>query len=462
MKVILIVADTFRRDHLGTYGNNWIHTPNIDRLAAEATVFENHYIGSFPTLPNRRDVLLGTGDKGTPFNRWRGIDDDEVTVSERLREEQAIPSMMVTGVANSVTGGINMYKGFDAWAFNRGQEGDPCWLNDNVALEFPVEHKYIRYPAQRWHQVLINRADRRIEEDWFAPGTYRMAIQWLQQNYTRDDFFLYIDSFDPHEPWDPPKWYEHLYDSDFTGRRFDAPTYGVVDEMGYTAREVQNIRARYAGEVTMVDACVGRLLATLSQLDIYDETMIIFTSDHGAYFDYPGDGGLICKPFCVGADGMIMSAGKPTKEPMRYFPHFTGVCRIPLILRQPGQTEGQRTVAITQPWDITPTLLEAFDISKPPELWGHSLLSVATGSEQSTREAAVMGHSATHAQAVTPRWLYAIWRGQRPKVLYDLQADPQQSKDVSSECPEVVEQLHQQIVTYLRRQGLDELVEEYQ
>lgn len=63
MKVILIIADTFRRDHLGIYGNRWIHTPNLNRLAGEAAVFQHHYIGSFPTVPNRRDVLLGQGEK---------------------------------------------------------------------------------------------------------------------------------------------------------------------------------------------------------------------------------------------------------------------------------------------------------------------------------------------------------------------------------------------------------------
>ena len=139
MKAILIVADTLRRDHLGTYGNTWVHTPNLDALAAEASVFEQHHIGSFPTVPNRRDMLLGLGDKGHPFNRWRGIDGDEVTLAERLRGDKDIPCMMVTDVANTVSDGRNMYKGFSAWAWNRGQEGDPHWLDEGVPLEFSVE-----------------------------------------------------------------------------------------------------------------------------------------------------------------------------------------------------------------------------------------------------------------------------------------------------------------------------------
>ena len=84
MKVIYMMADTFRRDHVGAYGNAWIRTPNLDRLAARSAVFDNAYIGSFPTVPNRRDTLLGRGDLGLPFNRWKGFERSEVTLPERL------------------------------------------------------------------------------------------------------------------------------------------------------------------------------------------------------------------------------------------------------------------------------------------------------------------------------------------------------------------------------------------
>lgn len=460
MKVILLNADTLRRDHLGAHGNTWIHTPNLDRLAAQAAVFEQHYIGSFPTVPNRRDVHLGHGDKGQPFNRWRGIDEDEVTLAERIGEEKRVPSMMVTDVANTVSGGINLYKGFTAWAWNRGQEGDPCWLDQSVPLTFPVEPDLIRYSAERWHQVLMNRAHRKVEDDWFAPGTYSMVIRWLEQNYAREHFFLSVDSFDPHEPWDPPKWYEELYDPDFNGRRFDAPTYGVVKQLGITKREMKNIRARYAGEVTMVDAGVGRLLAALERLGIYEECLIIFTTDHGTYLDYPGDSGMVCKANALGADGRTMAGGRPMKEPVRYLPHWTGVCRIPLMVRLPHQRKARRIKVITQPWDLAPTILEAFGIAKPPELWGVSLLRLIEGKPQKTRAAAILGNP-HHAQVMTRRWLYAVWRGQRGPVLYDLSTDPEQKRNVHREHPQVAARMHRHVRAHLERQGLEGLADEY-
>ena len=129
MKVIYLMADTFRRDHLGAYGNRWIRTPNLDRLAAQSALFENAHIGSFPTVPNRRDTLLGRGDIGLPFNRWKGFERDEVTLPQRLAEKK-IPSMWISDTQNNVTHGINMNKGYTAWALNRGQEAYPiCWLN---------------------------------------------------------------------------------------------------------------------------------------------------------------------------------------------------------------------------------------------------------------------------------------------------------------------------------------------
>ncbi len=458
MKVIFLMADTFRRDHLGAYGNSWIHTPNLDKLAAESTLFEHAYIGSFPTIPNRRDIVLGTGDKGLPFNRWRQIDNDEITLAERLGEKN-IPSMLVTDTANSVTNGRNLYKGYTAWAFNRGQEGDPCWMDANVELTWPVEPHQIRYTPERWLQVLTNRAHRRVEDDWFAPGTYKLAIDWLNRNYKRENFFLWVETFDPHEPWDPPAWYTKLYDPNFTGRVFDAPTYGLRKKVGMSDRELKNLRARYAGEVTMVDACVGRLLAALERLGIREETMIVFTSDHGAYFDYPGDNGLICKPLTIGADGLCMSGGRPMKEPKQLRPAYTGVARIPLLIHLPGQRKGRRARQVVQPWDLTPTVLEAFGLKAPPEFVGRSLLPICQGRNIRTRYAAVLGNNSL-VEVMNPTWLYAVWAGGlRPKALIDLKNDPKQSKNLADKAASTCARLHREIASELsRRDGGEELL----
>ena len=454
MKVIYMMADTFRRDHLGAYGNDWIYTPNLDRLASESALFESAYIGSFPTVPNRRDTLLGHGDIGLPFNRWKGFEKQEVTLPQRLAEEK-ITSMLIADTANNATDGVNMYKGYTAWHLNRGQEGDPCWLDSNVPQQLPVPPELIRYPQERWHQVLINRAHRKVETDWFAPGTYSTAMKWLERNYKREDFFLWIDTFDPHEPWDPPQHYLDLYDAGYVGRVFEAPTYGLRKMMGITDREIQHIRARYAGEVTMVDTWVGQLTATLERLGIADETLVVFTSDHGTMFDTPGDNGLLCKPNIVGADGMVMSAGGPMKKPVRYFPIFQNVAHIPLMLRLPNVRKGKRIKAIVQPWDMTPTILDAFGIPKPPELIGESLLPLIRGEKLRIRDTAICGTN-TLAQAMTGRWIYTVWRGQRGPSLIDLEADPLAEANVINDHPDVAERLHGEIDRFMQGQNIGE------
>ena len=456
MKMIFIMADTFRRDHMGAYGNPWIRTPNLDRLARESSLFENAHIGAFPTGPTRRDLMLGLGDPGFPFNRWKCFEREEVTLAERLSEKKA-PSMLITDTANMVTKGRNLYKGFTAWAFNRGQEGDPCWLDANVPLEFPVAHRLIRYTAERWRQVLINRAHRKVETDWFAPGTYRMAIEWLERNYRREDFFLWIDTFDPHEPWDPPQHYIDLYDPGYKGRVFDAPTYGLRRKLGMTARELKQLRARYAGEVSMVDACVGRLLNALDRLRIRDEVMIIFTSDHGAYFDYTGDNGLICKPNVIGADGLCMPAGRPMKQPPQFFPHFPGVAHIPLLIHMPGQTKGRRVRPIVQPWDVTATVLDAFGLNSPPNALGRSLMPSARGRAMKGRDVAVLGTNIM-AQAMDKCWLYATWSKVRPPVLFDMKADPAIRRNIITRHPAVAARLHRKIVRFMARQHVEQAV----
>jgi arylsulfatase A-like enzyme len=245
-----------------------------------------------------------------------------------------------------------------------------------------------------------------------------------------------------------------MYDPGYRGRVFEAPTYGLRRRMGITDRELRHIRARYAGEVTMVDACVGRLLAALERLGLLDECLLIFTSDHGTMFDTPGDNGLLCKPNTIGADGMCMSGGRAMAEPRRYFPIYANVARVPLLIRPPGLRRGRRVGAIVQPWDLTATILDAFGMARPPELIGESLLPLIAGERRRIRDAAICG-TGVLAQAMTARWIYTVWRGQRGASLIDLAADPLARRNAVRKHPAVVRRLHGRIVRFMRRQGID-------
>ena len=456
MKLIYIIADTLRRDHVSVYGcAPWgkIHTPNLARFAEEAAVFDQAYIGSFPTGPNRRDTLIGATSEGVAFNQWTPLSPDEDTFLKCL-SDKGIPSMLITDTQNTVTNKMNAYRDFTAWTVNRGQEGDPSWLDDTVPLEFPVPHELIRYSAQKWHQILMNRAHRRDEIDWFAPKTYSIAMDWLERNYKRDDFFLWIDTFDPHEPWDPPQHYIDRYDPGYQGRVIEAPPGGFRKAMGITPRELKHTRARYAGEVTMVDAWFGRFVSKLEELGIMDETIVIFTSDHGTPLAGPGDFDLMRKPPIIGADGMFASAGRPAPEPRQYVPLAINTVRIPLIIRLPGMQKTKRLNAIVQPWDVTATILDAFDISLPDSVIGESALPFTSGKKTTARRAAICGNN-TLAQATTSRWMYSVWTGQREPSLYDLKNDPNCRKNLARKEAVMATRLHREIVSFMQEQGLD-------
>ena len=475
MKVIYCIADTLRRDHVSVYGGAaWgtIHTPNLAKFAQQAAVFDNAFICSFPTGPNRRDTAMGRTQHGAAFNPWVPLDASEVTFPKLLAEKK-VPSMLITDTQNTVTGKMNLYRDFTAWTVNRGQEGDDCWLDADVPYTLPVPLELTRYNAERWQQILVNRAHRRVETDWFAPGTYSVAMDWLERNHRRESFFLWIDTFDPHEPWDPPPHYTDRYDSGYTGRVFEAPPGGYRRAMGITPRELKHTRARYAGEVTMVDAWFGRMVAKLETLGILDETLIIFTSDHGTPLAGPGDFDLMRKPPTLGPDGLVAAAGKTAPGPKTYLPLSINTTRIPLLIRIPGMRKAKRIAAFAQPWDNTATILDAFGVAQPDDMIGQSLLPLVDAGPthgdrgQSPalspfpRDAAFCG-TGQLAQVTTSRWMYSTWTGQRGPALYDLRSDPNCTRNVAAKKPDVAKRMHRKAEAFMRGQGLgDEAVARY-
>ncbi len=452
MKAIFILSDSFRRDHLGFYGNRRIHTPHLDRLAAGAGVFERMYAGSFPTGPHRRDVLLGKGHApGHAFNPWINIRDDEVPFP-RLLSEAGVHTMMITDVANGATRGRNMFAGFDAYCVNRGQEGDAHFSDASVPAELPVPPELIRYGREGYQRVRVNRAARRFEEDYFAPGTFDLARRWLQRNWKRQSFLLWVEVFDPHEPWDPPEWHVHRYDPDYRGRVIECPPYGYYRKLGITAREVRHLQARYCGECTMVDAAAGRLLAALETLGLLQEVAIFFTSDHGIYAGYPGDAGCVGKPWVINdGRGWLIGGDRRLTSPT-WLPLRTGTTRIPLVIKLPAQARGRRVRPIAQPWDLAPTILELFGLKVPPDYQGVSLLPALRGRRLPPRAQAFNGYiwgEAEMKQATTDRWIYSCWpTGQELPSLIDLRDDPTQTRNVAADHPDVCRRLHAALVRW--------------
>lgn len=450
MNVIVIMNDTFRRDHLGCYGNRWIHTPNLDRFAQRSMRFEQYYIASYPTVPARWD--LATGCYGFPFRGWQPLEPDDTTLAQLLAQ-QGVHTQMIWDTPMLGTHDYNYTRGFKGLEFVRGQKGD-WWITDPT---LPV-----RQPAQP-HKVknmtsldsyLRNHFNRQYEREYCSPRTLSAAMDWLEGNAQHDSFFLWIDMWDPHEPFDcPPYDYARYADPAYVGDQMLYPHYGRPTYM--TAAEQRNAQALYAGNVTLVDRWMGYFLELAERLGLFENTLIIWLSDHGHLF---GEHDLQGKP---GAELGTL---------------YEITARVPMLVYHPeGIGAGTNVQGLVQPVDILPSVLEFMDVPIPANVQGRSFWPLVTGEQNTIHEYAFSSRfppaagdgSYTPVQgAVFDGWVgsdrivepstvtnkeWALLCAPQggPSELYDLKADPEQLQNVIAEQPAVVQQLRQAWLDFL-------------
>jgi len=252
MNVIVIITDSLRVDHVGTYGNDWIKTPNIDKLASESTLFEWAYSEGLPTLPTRTTFF--TGRYTFPFRGWQRIESDDILLSEILWDK-GYNSALITDVYHMHKPQMGYGRGFDYVRWIRGQEYDPYIVDPDIKVDVD---KYYKSDGQDTRfrellkQYLKNTHNWRTDEDHFVAQVVKAGIEWLEKQERRDNLFLWLDCFDPHEPWDPCPPYDKMYDPDYEGKDIIDPIPRLVE--GYlTEEELNHTKALYAGEVTIVD-----------------------------------------------------------------------------------------------------------------------------------------------------------------------------------------------------------------
>src|SRR5438034_1038375 len=320
----MIVADTFRRDHLGAYGNSTIRTPHLDRLAASSIVFDQHRISSFPTMPARADFL--TGRFSFTFMGWEPLPPELDTLPAMLSRAGYL-TMGVVDTPFFIRDGYGYDRGFDDFIWVRGQGDDTR-------------------PEERADA----RALWRTERDRLVARTMTAADSWLERHHDKP-FFLYVDTWDPHEPWDPPDYYSKLYQPDFQGPAL-YPAYAKWKDAGLTRDQVDTAHAAYCGKVTMVDRWIGMLLNKLEVLGIADNTIVVFTSDHGHYFgehEYFGKAEWIHDPDAVlSADADVPTwFSKSWLLTIGWSPLYQELYRVPFLLRVPGVKPGRRQARTT-------------------------------------------------------------------------------------------------------------------
>ncbi|MCJ8501044.1 sulfatase [Desulfatitalea alkaliphila] len=404
MNVVVIVADTWQFNYLGCYGNSWINTPNIDRLAGMSTVFENAYAEGCPTVPTRRALM--TGRYTLPYGGWMPLGTRDQTLTDIMWHE-AIRTALIYDTSPMHLPRFGYGRGFDTVRFFRGQEFDHFYSHDQCNLDPDRFHKPVyrdvpgkgreellasRYCRQELLDYLPQRQHWRGEEDQMVARVAGEAIAYLQQRDKSRPFFLWIDSFDPHEPWDPPSvWDPDLccpYDPEYTGMEIinPVPTYAE----GYlTEAEEHHIRMLYAEKITLVDKWLGKVLDTLAQERLMDDTLVVFLSDHG-------------QPLGRGVHGHgIMRKCRPWP--------YEELVHIPLIIHCPDAAP-RRVASFVQTVDIAPTILSFLGITeRGARMQGKNLLPLIRGEKDSVRDFAIAGYYNFSWSMITEDWSYIHW-----------------------------------------------------
>jgi arylsulfatase A-like enzyme len=443
VNIVVIVIDTLRYDYVGAHGNDWIRTPHMDALAAESWVFENSYAAAYPTIPHRTDAI--TGRHGGPFHVWQPLAFD-VPALPRALADVGYCTQLIHDTPHLVNGGHNFDWPFHAWTFIRGAEVDRPWLTDsfdwpaNWAQDPLFDALDDDAPGRLASNGMVRtyaRANckRQADEDWNCAKLFRTAAQFLADNARRDNFSLWLDCFDPHEPWDAPPELVKLYDrTDGYDGRIDPRSFLCRNHESLPEAAFRRVQAAYAAKVSWVDRWVGEFLDALDRTGLRKNTAVLLTADHGT------------------RDGREGSFGKS-------YPLREGEGHTPFIVYVPGGGSGRSDILV-QPQDIFATVMALAGGRAPRSLDSHDVLAVARDGLDPPRRIAVAGRPTSAWNQPDQPILFSAFDG---RWCLEVAAKPQSCRllrmgeldDVAAEHGEVVERLRREALDEVERRGAD-------
>jgi iduronate 2-sulfatase len=423
--VLFIAVDDLRVE-LGCYGQRHVHSPNIDRLASEGTLFERAYCQQTVCNPSRASLLTGmrpdtlrVWDLPTHFRVHRP---DTVTLPQLFKQN---------GYHAQCVGKI----------FHNWRQDD--WKGDPQSWSVPSVLHYNSHgndKPQITGELPPNLASgkggiecRDVPDNAYFDGRVaEAAIRALDQASSNDKpFFLAVGFWKPHTPFNAPKKYWDLYErASIPVPRQVTPPSDVPDialtssryRGGADSDALREMHHGHLAAISYLDAQVGKVLAKLDESGLRENTIVVFWSDHGLHL---GEHGLTRKTTAFELDA-----------------------RVPLIIATPSHKRGQRSVALVELLDLYPTLAELCGVDAPPDLEGVSLCSLLSNPQASVKDVAltqtprpnyprgklpeVMGYSIR-----TERFRYAEWRDFETglplaRELYDHQTDPGETANVAS------------------------------
>ena len=375
MKAIMVMYDTLNRHFLPTYGNDWVIAPNFTRLEEKTVVFDKSYIGSFPTMPTRRE--LHTGRYNFLHRGWGPMEPFDESMPQILREAGIHSHLSTDGYHYFEDGSGTYHNRYRTWEFYRGQEGD-FWKA--VVDPPPAPESRAGRKGVMWEQDWVNRSYMKEEADWPQAHSFKYGLEFIETNHKADNWFLQVETFDPHEPYFAPQKYRDLYPHEYKGVSFDWNGYCPTE--GYSKEEIDHLRYEYAALLSFCDACLGKVLDAMDKYDLWKDTMLIVNTDHG---------------HMLGEHGWM---GKGA------MPHYEEVSHTPLYVWDPRSgKKGERNANLVQAIDWAPTVLDYFKQPVPDTMLGKPLGKVLS-SGKDIRKAGLFGGHGGHVCCTDGRYVY--------------------------------------------------------
>jgi arylsulfatase A-like enzyme len=382
MKTVFVLFDSLNRHLLAPYGGLRISTPNFDRLARRAVTFERHYVGSLPCIPARRDMQ--TGRLSFLHRSWGPLEPFDNSFPELLHAAGIYSHLVTDHFHYFEDGGATYHTRYDTYEFVRGQEGDP-W---KAMVQPPWERLREMYHERQLNQStrdkfrrnVVNREFIKDEKDFPSVRCFAGGLEFLDQNRDADGWLLQIETFDPHEPFTAPERFREKFKTGWNGPIRDWPRYGRVDEI---PEECEELRANYYALVSLCDALLGQLLDYFDAHDLWRDTALLVTTDHG---------------FLLGEHDFW------AKNRMTMYEE---IVHIPLFVHDPRRPEaaGTRRLALTQTIDLGPTFLDLFGVATAAEMEGHSLLPLLEA-DGAVRHGALFGYFGGAINVTDGRYTY--------------------------------------------------------
>ena len=406
MNVVWIVIECLRADRLGCYGYERPTTPNLDRLAREATRFTQCISPHIPTEPAHTSFFSSKDAFSHQIVAQGGKKEagPSLRLLPQILRERGYFTAAVDNIGRWIEPAFEQYETYPRWS----HDGSKPWRNGEQVTE--------------------------------------RGLRLLDRCEERQPFFLFLHYWDPHTPYVPPAPFDRMFyngdEKDLRNRSMDpvwrSPWFArYFKEWLPGVTDIEYVVAQYDASVAYSDACVGRILQDLDHRGLLDDTMLIIDSDHGAELD---DHGM-------------------------WFDHhglYDTNVRVPLLLWLPGQLpRGAHISEQISLLDVTPTVLELAGMPEVPQregMAGRSLLPLLRGEAGATWEGIYCTECTWMRKRAwrTPQWkliraLEEDLYGNPEIELYDLSADPGEKQNIAESRPEIVQQLSAEMDHWVRQ-----------